>query len=145
MLGRVETPHRPTPVPDATSEVFWSAAAERRLVVQSCESCGRLSYPPEAFCKGCLSQPPAFAWHELSGRGRVRTWTVVRDAFLPGFADEVPYIVADVEMIEQPGLRIVAQMRGVTPEQMVIDMPVTVSFEDRESNFSLPVFVRGEV
>jgi len=57
----------------------------------------------------------------------------------------VPYIVADVEMIEQPGLRIVAQMRGVTPEQMVIEMPVTVSFEDRESNFSLPVFVRGEV
>ena len=36
----------------------------------------------------------------VEGRGTVRSWTLLRDAFLPGFRDDVPYVLVDVELDE---------------------------------------------
>lgn len=66
----------------------------------------------------------------------------MRDAFLPGFTTELPYIVADVEMVEQSGLRIVARVRGVEPEDMELGMPVEVGFEPDGDALAIPVFTR---
>jgi uncharacterized OB-fold protein len=51
---------------------------------------------------------------EASGRGRVHSWTVAHHPFHPGFKEELPYIVAIVDLAE--GVRMSAQMRGVTPD-----------------------------
>ena len=60
-----------------------------------------------------------------------------------GFEEEVPYVIAVVELNEGP--RMLSNIVGVEPdpEVLVLDMPLVVDFEDRRG-FSVPVF-RPEV
>ncbi len=46
----------------------------------------------------------------VSGRGFVRSWTVVRQSFLPGFEDDLPFVLVDVELEEQPDLRMIGRL-----------------------------------
>lgn len=133
----------PVPVPDSTSEGFWSATVEQRLVIQRCDECGWYSYPPALVCRHCRTDPPRFAWGEVTGAGTVRTWTVMRDSFLPGFDDEIPYVVADVELAEQPGLRFIARVRDVDPGELEIGLPVEVRFGQIVDGTAVPYFVRA--
>jgi uncharacterized OB-fold protein len=139
----VNRPPKPVPVPDPTSEGFWAAACEHRLVVQRCRGCGWLAYPPSTVCRRCLDDPPDFEWAPISGSGNLKTWTVVRDSFLPAFADETPYVIAEVEMIEQAGLRIIARLVDVEVDDLALGIPVEVSFDDRAPGVSVPQFVRA--
>jgi uncharacterized OB-fold protein len=102
-----------------------------------------LAYPPDSLCKNCLVVPPSFEWASVSGRGTLATWTVVRDAFLPGFAGEVPYVVGDVELVEQPGLRVVARLDGVAESNVELGMQVQVAFDDVADGVAVPYFVAG--
>ncbi len=92
----------------------------------------------------CRADPPAFSWQPVSGFGRVKTWTVMRTAFLPGFADDIPYVVADIELDEQPGLRMAARLRNVAAAEIRIGMPVQVAFDDVDDGVSIPYFVARE-
>ena len=75
---------KPRPVADARSGGFWSSAARHELSIQRCTNCRRLP-PPVVVCPACLSTTAGFSFVPVSGRGRLRTWTIMRDAFLPGF------------------------------------------------------------
>jgi uncharacterized OB-fold protein len=57
----------------------------------------------------------------------------------PGFEDEAPYAIAVVQLAEGP--RMMTSLVGVpaTPEALVLDMPLHVTFEQR-GDVSLPVF-----
>jgi hypothetical protein len=61
----------------------------------------------------------------------VYSFTVVRQAFDPAFLREVPYVVALVELDEQPGLRVLANLVDVALDAVEIGMRVAVAFEDR--------------
>jgi uncharacterized OB-fold protein len=82
------------------------------------------------------------AWIEASGRGRVHSWTVAHHPFHPAFKDALPYIVAIVDLEE--GVRMNAQMRGVTSDEMRIGLPVRVTFERTKEGLTLPAFVRTQ-
>ena len=125
----MSVPAKPLPVPDERSAPFWQAAAEGRLVAQRCVHCGHLAYPPRGLCAGCRDLDAHFDWVDVGERGRVSTWTVVRDALLPGFAEELPYVVADVEIDGHDGLRVLARVVGIDPETMRIGLPVAVGFD----------------
>ena len=58
----------------------------------------------------------------------------------PGFQDEVPFVVALVELAEQPGLRLIANIRGCSPAEVRIGMPVEVVFEEVLPGVTLPQF-----
>jgi hypothetical protein len=64
----------------------------------------------------------------MSGRGRLFAWTVVRHAFLPQFADEVPYVPALVALDEDPAVRIVSRIVDCDPARLAFDQPVQVAF-----------------
>lgn len=136
----MSSPPKPVPLPDEESEPFWQGAARHELVVQRCRSCGWLAYPPSVVCRRCPGDPPDFEWVPLSGEGRLKTWTVVRDAFLPAFAEEAPYVIAEVELVEQEGLRIIARLAGVDPGRLALGMAVRVEFDDRADGVSVPQF-----
>jgi uncharacterized OB-fold protein len=57
----------------------------------------------------------------------------------PGFEDDAPYAIAVVELAEGP--RMMTNLIGVpaTPEDLVLDMPLQVTFEQR-GDVSLPLF-----
>ena len=53
---------------------------------------------------------------------------MVRRAFIPQLADDVPYMPALVAIDEDPAVRIVTRMVDCAPETLRIDMPVRAVF-----------------
>ncbi|HXC37451.1 MAG TPA: zinc ribbon domain-containing protein, partial [Burkholderiales bacterium] len=103
------TAEKPLPLPDAISQGFWDAASRHVLVIQRCGHCGTLAHPPRVVCANCLAPVPSWTFQPVSGRGRIRTWTVMRQSFLPGFKADVPYVIVEAELEEQKGLRVLAR------------------------------------
>lgn len=137
-------PAPPVPVPDDSSAEFWRHTAEGVLVTQRCTACGWRAYPPRMVCVNCHADPPDFEWAPVSGRGRLATWTVIRDALLPGFAHLTPYVVAEVELEEQDGLRLVARLQDVPEDALELGLPLTVRFVDGGEGTAVPVFARTD-
>lgn len=135
-----EPARKPLPVPDPLSEDFWRAAASHALALQRCAACGWYAHPPDVICANCLSPERAFRAEPVSGRGRIRSWTVMHDAFLPGFRPDVPYVVVDVELEEQPGLRMIGQLVEAGTGAPALGAPVQVTFDDVAEGIAVPQF-----
>ncbi|HEY3673571.1 MAG TPA: OB-fold domain-containing protein [Acidimicrobiia bacterium] len=137
---------RPIPVPDERSQGYWDAAAEHVLAIARCSRCATFVMPPDIVCSHCHSTEPDFTFVPVSGRGVVRSWTVMHQSFVPGFDDLVPFVLVDVELEEQADLRTIGRLLA-GPE--VLDGPdaplaigarVVVAFEDLAPGISVPAF-----
>lgn len=128
---------RPLPRPDdpLTAEYF-DHCAKGKLCFQRCDGCNRWRHVPRIMCAHCGSDQ--WEWQESSGRGHVFSWTVCHQAMHPGFADEVPYAVAVIELDE--GVRMVSGIRGIDPGDLELDLPVRVTFVAVDDGVSLPYF-----
>jgi uncharacterized OB-fold protein len=135
---------RPVPVPDADSAPFWEAAAAHVLTVARCSRCRTFSLPIDRACRHCRSTEPAYTFEPVSGRGVVRSWTIVRQSFLPGFDDDLPFVLVDVELDEQSDLRMIGRLLDGPDAPLQVGARVTVGFEDLTSGFSVPAFVLEE-
>ena len=87
-------------VEDPLSSPFWTAAREGRLVVQHCESCGALRWPPISGCLKCLSRDTT--WVGVEPTGRVWSYVVYHRAFQASLKDQIPYTVAMVQLDAGP-------------------------------------------
>lgn len=114
---------------------YWTGGARGQLLIWRCGRCGRWVHPPTEVCPACgaadLSPQPT------SGRGRVFTYTVNHHPYNP--ATPLPYVIAIVELEEQAGLRVIADLVEVEPDAVRVDMAVRVRFEDHGETF-VPVF-----
>jgi uncharacterized OB-fold protein len=131
----------PLPVPAITAdtEAFWTCGRDGRLLVTRCDACGFWIHPPGPRCPACLSD--RVTPRAVSGHGRVYSFTINRRAWEPGL--EVPYVIAVVELDEQPGLRLLTNIVGCPVDSVAIDLPVRIAFEQRGDAF-LPVFTRAD-
>jgi len=134
------TTGRPVPQPDDVSAPFWAAAAEHVLTVARCARCASLTLPPDTTCPHCGSTDPAFEFVPVSGRGTVRSWTVVRHAFLPGFDDDLPFVLVDVEIVEQAELRLIGRLLDGIDAELRLGAEVEVAFEDLGPGIAAPAF-----
>jgi uncharacterized OB-fold protein len=64
----------------------------------------------------------------VSGRATVAAYTINRQNWIPGF--EPPYVVAIVELDDEPDVRLITNVVGVPIEDVSIGMAVEVFFED---------------
>jgi len=126
------------PVPAITPEMreFFDGARAGRLMVQKCDSCGRLRFPAHELCSKCNST--ASRWVPVSGRGEVFSFNIMHQVYHPGFAAEVPYAVVVVELEE--GCKFVSNLLGVKPHEIKCGMPVEVTFEKLSDDVSIPKF-----
>ena len=124
------------PQPSAVSAPYWRAAREGRLVVQRCEACGHCQFYPRAICTHCAGE--RLAWSECSGRGRVKSFTVIRRAVSAAYEADVPYVVALIELAEGPTL--MSNVVGCAPEAVRIGAPVRVRFDAWTPEVTVPVF-----
>ncbi|MEU1401515.1 Zn-ribbon domain-containing OB-fold protein [Streptomyces sp. NPDC005728] len=85
---------------DGFTRPYWEAAAEGRLLIRRCGSCGRAHHYPREFCPHCWSEE--VAWEEASGRATLYTWSTVHRNDLPPFGDRTPYVAAVVDLVEGP-------------------------------------------
>ena len=129
---------RPLPEITPLTEPFWSAAKERRLVVQRCDDCGAYRFPPEVACVYCGSMRST--WTPVSGRATLWSWTVAYPPLLPYFAERAPWPVAVVQLEEGP--RMVTNLVGVPAEEYEISTPLEVDFERVDDEVTLVVFRR---
>ena len=125
------------PVPQITDEngAFWTGGRDGELLIIRCTSCGYWIHPPTPRCPHCLSD--AVEPQAVSGRGTVYSYTINRQAWVPGL--EVPFVIAMVELDEQPGLRLMTNIVDCPTEEVEIGMPVEVAFVERGEAF-IPVF-----
>ena len=81
-----------------------------------------------------------FTWEKLSGSGRLKSWTTIHIDVLPGV--EPPFTIAEVELIEQSGLIMVAHIIGTPAEMLKTDAAVELSFVTSEvdKSIALPEF-----
>jgi len=131
---------RPLPRPDNVSKPFWEAASRGELLIQRCPS-GHRQFYPRAVCRVCGSDPE---WERASGRGTVHTFTVIRQNHARPFRDELPYVVAMVELDE--GVRMMGNITDCAIDQVRIGMPVEVHMVQAEPGVGVPFWrpVAGE-
>jgi uncharacterized OB-fold protein len=130
--------HFPYPIPESDAEPFWQACQQEELRMQRCTQCGRWRWTPTPLCDAC--QSPQYTWERLSGRGTIHTWTVVTHPVHPAAVDRVPYVVVEVQLAEQEDLLFISNVIDVAPEDIVMDMPVEVTFVDHPHGEKLPQF-----
>ena len=129
----------PPAVTDET-EQFWTNAAQGRLVIEHCLACGAESFPPRGMCRKCRGRSMSSV--EVSGRGRVYSFTVNYQRWLPDL--EVPYTIVLVEFPDHPGVRVIGRLRDGDPQRAAIGLEVEVGFEPGPGGFAIPSFVAVE-
>ncbi|HUY63700.1 MAG TPA: OB-fold domain-containing protein [Acidimicrobiales bacterium] len=119
---------------DATNEFFWTSGADGVLRLQRCGACRRYAHPPVPRCPYCLED--ALAPEAVSGRGRLHSFTVNHQQWIPG-SDH--YVVGLVTLEEQHDVRLMTNIVDCAEEDLAVDMAVEVVFEPVEDVW-LPLF-----
>lgn len=114
---------------------FWEGGADGKLRIRRCQACSYWMHPPYPRCPRCHSE--AARWETVTGTGTIFTFTVNRRAWNP--ETPVPYVVAMVELPEQPGLLLTTNIVEYDPDAISIGMEVEVCFDHQETVF-VPVF-----
>jgi uncharacterized protein len=131
VLGAVP---RILPRPDGPSGFFWTSGRDGLLRFLQCVDCRYLIHPPAPFCPSCHGRRTCPA--VVSGRATVYSFTVNHQPW-DGIGDV--YVIAVVELAEQPGLRLMSNIIDVDPSDVAVGMSVQVAFEDHDPVY-LPMF-----
>jgi len=86
-------------------------------------------------CPRCHSWDVAPA--EVSGHGTVASFTISEYQWIDALPP--PYVVAEVELVEQPGLQVMTNIVDLDPSAVRIGLPVEVCFEPNGDVF-VPLF-----
>lgn len=121
-------------MPEVSPEArqWWEATRERRLLVQTCRSCGHRQHYPRAMCVRCGGVH--LGWVEAAGAGTIYSFT--RSHRSPDPATfEPPYTIVIVTLDEGP--RILATVTGTGVR---CDAPVRLAWTPLADGRNLPVF-----
>ncbi len=119
----------PFPMPDTEWEAtreFWQAASENRLVIPRCSACQTWNWYPGEVCRAC--HDGSLSWTPVSGRGTLFSWALVDRAFVPAFAEEIPYLTGLVSLAEDPAVRLVTRLVDCEPGDLRMDLPMQVVY-----------------
>jgi hypothetical protein len=131
-----ETPKRIAPVPTAETVEFWEGCRRHELLLQRCQACGQVQFYPRVLCGSCGGHE--LDWLRASGRGTVRSFSIVRRPVSPAYDAEGPFALLLVELEEGPTM--MSTLTGCRPEEAFIGMAVTVAFEDWPEGVTMPRF-----
>lgn len=127
---------KPLPVVDNDSSVFWENCKQERLVLQECQDCSKFYFYPRILCPHCMSSN--VEWKEVSGSGKIYSFTIARRPAGPAFKEDLPYAVGLIELDEGP--RMMSNIINIPVDDIRCDMPVKVKFEAVNEQFTLPKF-----
>ena len=132
-------PTRPVPQPTPETQHFWDGTRSGELRLQRCADCSHAYFPPRPFCPECSSRNVAV--EAASGKATLHSY-VIHHREMPGFPS--PYAIAVVELDEGPRMMTNIVECEQTPEALVLDMPLEVTFEKLDDEISLPLFRPAE-
>jgi len=132
----MDMPKKPVPIVSPWAKPFWDAAREEKLILQKCKDCEKHVFYPRIACPHCFSED--VEWVEASGKGTVYSYTVVTNNAPSAFIQDMPFVIAIVKL--QEGVQMLTNIVGCDPKQVQCDMPVEVTFERLDDEFTLPKF-----
>ncbi len=115
---------------------FWAATKEGKLLVQQCRDCNSNIFFPKKVCPECWSEN--LTWIESSGKAKVYSFTEMMDQVEPVFWEDIPYIIAEVDLAE--GFAMTTRIVNCDIESLEIGMEVEVVFEALTDEVSMPYF-----
>jgi uncharacterized OB-fold protein len=126
---------RPLPAPTPETKHFWEGTKAGELRLQRCDDCRHTYFPPRPFCPKCASRKVSVV--KAGGKAKLFSY-VIHHRPAPGFTP--PYAIAVVELDEGP--RMMTNIVGCpqTPDALVLDMPLEVTFEKQTEQITLPFF-----
>jgi len=128
---------KPRPRPTPETRHFWDGTLVGELRLQRCDDCSNVYFPPRPFCPRCACRSvTVFA---ASGRATLHSY-VINQRAIPDSGFEAPYSIAVVQLDEGPRLMTNIVDSPQTPEALVLDMPVEVTFERISDDVALPLF-----
>ena len=129
---------KPLPIPlhEDLSKPFWEATKRHELILPKCNSCSSIFFYPREACPECTSMD--LSWTKVSGKGRVYSYTHVKQSVHPSFQSANGHIYAIIELAEGP--KIPSNILECDPENVQVDMNVIATFEDIDEDFTLLKF-----
>lgn len=118
----------------ADTAPFWDGCRMHKLKFQRCKVCGKIRWPAAFLCPECLSEKAELK--ELSLRGTIYSYVVMKKPFHPSLAEKVPYVVATVDL--EHGVRILANLFDCDITKIHCGMAVYIDWCD-SSTYSRPI------
>ncbi len=133
------TPFRILPRLTDWNRAFWQGGESGELRFWRCQDCATYIHPPQPICPACHSKN--LAVEAVSGHATLATYSINHQPWMPG--PELPYVVAIVEIVEQPSVRLTTNLVHCPHDQIRSGMAVQVVFEhhpDPDGDVWLPLF-----
>ncbi|MYL69848.1 hypothetical protein GLW00_03245 [Halobacillus litoralis] len=92
----------PGPTITPISHPFWESIQAGHLSLQQCDKCEQWIFYPREHCPHCFND--SLTWKKASGKGRLKTWSVIHRAGHPVWQEHTPYVVGVVALEEGPSL-----------------------------------------
>ncbi|MFS0780394.1 Zn-ribbon domain-containing OB-fold protein [Bacillus sp. 1P06AnD] len=129
---------KPIPLKTPDNTPYWDAADRHQLSLQKCGSCHQYSHPPGPACAKCGSEE--LSWENLGNdiSGKLYSYVVSYRPFLPGFQDDLPLIIAVVELDKVPAVKLIGNIIECNPDQLTIGMPLQMTWQDITEERALP-------
>lgn len=127
---------KPLPAIDIWNRPFWVACKEQRLVAQKCNKSGTVWFPPSPVSP--ITRDNNWSWVDLTGAGRIVSWVVMHQKYFSGFAGEIPYLVAQVELDEGP--MFITNIVNAGQHGVTMGARVQVVFDPITDEITLPKF-----
>jgi uncharacterized OB-fold protein len=118
-----------SPQPNVETQAFWDAAGEGKLLIKSCNSCGKPHYYPRALCPRCFSDNTE--WTEAKGTGEIYSFSVMKRA-------KISYAIAYVTLDE--GVTMMTNIVDTDLDAIKIGQKVKVVFKPTEDGPPVPMF-----
>jgi uncharacterized OB-fold protein len=121
------------PKPEGLGLEFHRACVSTGVLhLQRCRDCEEFRHPPRWYCPHCHAKSYDFV--PVSGEGTIYSMVVNHSTVDRGWADEVPYTTAVVQLEEGP--RVVGHLRDVEPGGATLGQAVQVVVEPRGEDFA---------
>ena len=130
--------NKPLPVAQPDTDYYWEKTKQHELWLKHCNDCNNTFFYPRDICPHCFSRNTK--WIQASGKGTVHTFAIVHRPPDPSFKDDVPFVVAMVDLEEGPRMPTNLVEVEPDPEKISVGMAVEVTFDDVTEDVSLPKF-----
>ncbi len=120
-----------------TIDQFYKFLSQNKLMGSKCRKCGKLHLPPRPLCDDCYGQD--FEWIELSGKGKLLTYTIIHIAPFQ-FQALAPYSVGIMEL--ENGLKLPGMISDVSENKLKVGMELTIDFRACSAGQSWPQWPR---
>jgi len=124
--------NKPLPQQTPISAPYWDGLKAHEVRLQQCAQ-GHWLFFPRAHCPTCGSRQ--LAWHRVSGEGTLYSFTVARVPTLPEFSDEMPQLLAVVELDQ--GVHLNTTLVGVDPAALRVGQRLRPVFDERPGSVTL--------